>query len=163
MIFGVWNYLQRATMAEILALPEVGHRCRRAVAAHLPRGALVDWIWLNHGIAVPAKSNSAWARKIKRQGQRRELRGERLVSKPEDRAEWQRTSGHGIRTRIAHNVTQIKHWTIIHGSWEDAPNIRNAHWHVDPPYQGTAGRAYRYNEVNYTAPAQWCRERAEAL
>ena len=39
-----------------------------------------------------------------------------------------------IELRLASKVERIRHWTIIEGSSDRAPDIE-AHWHIDPPYQ----------------------------
>lgn len=40
--------------------------------------------------------------------------------------------------RLVSQVDRIRHWTIIEGSWEQAPDV-NAHWHIEPPYDNEAG------------------------
>lgn len=145
-VFGVWDYLQRAGPKEILALPgEVANV--DDLPAHICQEA--KWLigfWLNHGIAVPIKRNkrvrpgSFWARR---------LAGDNYLMKF-----WSAD----VRERVAYNASFIADWTIIHGSWEHTPDIDNAHWHVDPPYQHV-NTMYRYTEIDYTALAHWCRER----
>jgi hypothetical protein len=93
--------------------------------------------WLNRGLTQPAKRRSGWARS----------------DSPYRSFFWDQM----IRKRIASQVDRVKHWKVIHGSYEDAPDIA-AHWHVDPPY-AVAGKAYKYNEVDYPALAQWVRTR----
>lgn len=63
-----------------------------------------------------------------------------------------------IKLRLAGQVERIRHWTIIEGSWEQAPDTK-AHWHVDPPYNGTSGRRYRYNSIDRASLANWCNRR----
>ena len=55
-------------------------------------------------------------------------------------------------------VDRIRHWTIIQGTWDEAPDI-HAHWHIDPPYNNPAGRLYPCNQVDYLALENWCRQR----
>ncbi len=40
--------------------------------------------------------------------------------------------------KIANNLHKIKHWKIIHGSYEDLPN-EEATYFVDPPYEWGGG------------------------
>ena len=46
------------------------------------------------------------------------------------------------RDRIASQVDKIRHWRVIEGGYEDAPDI-TATWFVDPPYE-VAGKSYVY-------------------
>jgi hypothetical protein len=52
---------------------------------------------------------------------------------------------------------KIRHWQIIEGSYENAPDIE-AHWHIDPPYRNS-GKHYPVNGIDYTALAAWCKQR----
>jgi hypothetical protein len=133
-IFGLWDYLRRASPREIMALPvdinsvDELHACQEA-----------KWLvgfWLNRGLAQPAKRRSNWARSDKYRF-----------------AFW----GQHIRQRIASQVEHIRHWKIIEGDWWEAPDIE-AHWHIDPPYV-EAGRCYRFNNINRKTLAEWCKER----
>ena len=47
-----------------------------------------------------------------------------------------------MRARIASQIARIRHWTIIHGDYRQAPDI-DATWFVDPPYQ-VMGKHYRH-------------------
>jgi hypothetical protein len=93
--------------------------------------------WMNHGLAEPAIRRSNWAR-----------------TPAQAAFYW----GQTIKLRLAHQVDRIRHWKIIEGSWQDAPDI-DAHYFVDPPYANQAGRSYRYNNINRTALAKWCKRR----
>lgn len=66
--------------------------------------------------------------------------------------------GPEIRERIASQVDAIKHWQVIEGSYEQAPDVE-ATWFVDPPYQ-KAGKHYRCSELEFTDLAAWCQTRA---
>lgn len=134
-IYGVWDFLQRSSPADIMALPsnidsveEIPQVCQEA-----------RWLigyWFNHATPRPGITRSNWARI------------------PKHRASfWSET----IKLRIASQVDRIRHWKIIHGSYEDAPNV-DAHWHIDPPYRIT-GREYNYSEINYADLAEWCTSR----
>jgi hypothetical protein len=91
---------------------------------------LVGW-WLNMGLSQPA--------------QRRSNKGRSFG--------WRQQ----IRRRLASQVGRIRHWSIIEGSYEDAPDIE-AHWHVDPPY-AKSGSTYRFNVIDRVALADWCLSR----
>jgi hypothetical protein len=58
--------------------------------------------WFNHGLPSPAARRSNWARN------------------PRYAAFfWSET----IKLRLASQVERIRHWRIVEGSWEDAPDI----------------------------------------
>ena len=61
--------------------------------------------------------------------------------------------------RIADNLFKIKHWTVIHGSYELADN-ESATWFIDPPYQ-YGGRHYpmNNNKLNFEDLGEWCKSR----
>jgi hypothetical protein len=63
------------------------------------------------------------------------------------------------KRRIANSLFKIKHWKIIHGSYETIAN-QEATWFIDPPYQ-VGGYSYRESNrnINYSDLAQWCRTR----
>ena len=92
--------------------------------------------WFDHGLAKPAKQRAHWGKH------------------PRYRAQFW---GGAIRQRIAQQVEKIRHWRIIEGDYSKAPDV-DAHFHVDPPYQ-RAGYTYKYNHIDYSALAAWCKER----
>jgi hypothetical protein len=60
---------------------------------------------------------------------------------------------------IAANLYKIKHWQIIEGDYQDAPDIE-ATWFVDPPYV-KGGKYYKYGSkyIDYGQLSTWCKER----
>jgi hypothetical protein len=135
-VFGVWHYLQAVTVTELLRLPSDISSLDQ-LPAYVPQEA--RWLigfWFNHGLAVPAARRSNWARQARYQGRF-----------------WSKT----VKLRLAAQVPKIKHWKLIEGSYECAPDI-DAHWHIDPPYKST-GHPYKYNGINYQVLAEWCLQR----
>lgn len=138
-IAGIWAYLIRTPAAEIRALPDI------------PEGGTVDdlpvcqearWLagfWCNEGAAAPCKRPSKWA------------------SRADACVPW---GGWGARarTRIARDVERIRHWRVIKGPYDAAPDV-TATWFVDPPYQTSAGRHYRQQPGNFAALGAWTRAR----
>jgi len=61
--------------------------------------------------------------------------------------------------RISENLFKIKHWKIIHGSYEDIPN-EPATWFIDPPYQ-FGGHYYIHSskKIDFNNLAKWCKDR----
>lgn len=131
----LWRWLIRASEAEVLGLPlEVPTTVRDLDLAPGP-SALIGF-WLNKGASAPRQSPSSWMRK-----------GAHASSF------W----GREIRARIARQVGAIRHWTVIEGTYSDAPD-EEATWYVDPPYQ-RAGVHYRKRVSDYAALGAWCRAR----
>jgi hypothetical protein len=135
-IFGIWTYLQKATRADILALPlDVSN-----VDALDEPQAVKDLIgfWFTKATPIPAKEKVGWARG-----------GEYEIQY------W----SEGRRNRIAEQVEFIHDWKITNLPYDKLPN-ENATWFIDPPYCGVAGRAYKFDFVDYEFLGFWCKQRA---
>lgn len=67
--------------------------------------------------------------------------------------------GEAIRARVASQVNHIKHWKVVLGSYQDAPDVL-ATWFVDPPYE-VAGKTYNYGSdgISYPDLGEWCHRR----
>lgn len=134
-ICGVWDYLIRASQDEIRALPA---NVRHVNSLNVCQEA--KWLigfWLNSGTTSPCLTPSAW------------MRG---GTTPD--GFW----GSAIRSRIAEQVSDIRHWKVFNKSYEYAPNNEST-WFIDPPYQGKCGEAYRHQIDSYYDLADWCRNR----
>ena len=59
------------------------------------------------------------------------------------------------KDRLIRQNPLLAEWTIEQLDYRDIP-LREAHWHVDPPYQGPPGRAYPHSEIDYDHLRQWC-------
>lgn len=134
-VIAAWQWLIGASLSDVMALPPKLEYGVPVESLGLDPGAtmLLRW-WCNNGAAGACKSPSRWA-----------------ASKG-----WNES----IRARIARDVEQIKHWRAVCGTYHDAPDIE-AHWFVDPPYQGRAGSHYKVgsNTIDYADLAAWCRSR----
>ena len=147
-IYGVWDYLLRATPAEIMRLPllRAGDKISD-LPAQVPQEArwLIGFL-VNGAAAAPCNTPSSWMRRV--------LSGEHPQSAS---SFW----GESRRARIASQVEKIKHWKVYNRSWEDCPIPRgSATWFVDPPYQDM-GKHYVYGSdgIDYEALGAWCRSR----
>lgn len=134
-IAGLWKYLTQVSPGEIRAIP-----------AEVP-GTVEDlnicqearWLvgfWLNKGMNAPCKRPGKWMR---------------TGARPN--SYW----GPVVREKIASQVERIRHWKVVEGSYEQAPDVP-ATWFVDPPYQ-VAGKIYRVKFDQFEALADWCRSR----
>lgn len=134
-IAALWRYLIKVSPSEIASLPLV-IECVDALLCAEEARTLIGF-WIARGSTASRKTPSAWYRE----------------------GRWPNSFwGASVRARIARQVEAIRHWRIVEGSYVDAPDI-TATWFVDPPYQ-IAGRAYRYNDVDYEHLATWARARA---
>lgn len=137
-VAGVWRYLINVSEAEILALPDVREGEDVRDLPLIPEARNLIGFWLNKGNKSPCNVPSAWMRK-----------GTHANSF------W----GAAIRERIARQLTSIRHWQIVEGSYVDAPDVR-ATWIVDPPYQ-IAGAHYLEpaSAIDFADLAAWSRAR----
>ena len=134
---GVWRYIVHAPEREIRALP-VEFDGSVDTLTSIPQEA--RWLigfWLNKGNTHPCKTPSAWMR-----------------AGTHNTSYW----GPEIRERIASQQRYVRHWQVIETSYVNLPNV-TATWFIDPPYNSSAGRLYRYHEIDYDQLAAWCRER----
>ena len=138
-IAGLWNYLISVPASEIRRIPLLDHDQTVDDLVGWPQEA--RWLvgfWLNAGVNRPRRRPSAWMRSGKRPG-----------------SYW----GERVRESIATQVEKIRHWRVIHGSYEDAPELE-ATWFIDPPYQ-KAGKSYVYGSlgIDYGKLGAWCKGR----
>lgn len=137
-ICGIWNYLITVPPEEILALPDIADDETVDGVDTCQEARWLMGFWVNAATAQPSKRPSAWMRSRRAPG-----------------SYW----GQKARERIASQVPLIRHWKIVHGSYEDAPRVK-ATWFVDPPYQ-TQGKHYAFGStmIDYAHLARWCRQR----
>lgn len=135
-IAALWTYLIGVSSAEILALPSMVDHVDTIRAPQEARDLI--GFWVNAGASSPHKTPSKWMR------QRLNDRG----------GFW----GEAIRQRIASQVEQIRHWRVLHGSYETARD-EPATWFVDPPYSTPAGSKYPTRFDRFDELATWCRSR----
>lgn len=137
-ICGVWDFLIRAKESEILSLPTGITDVREL---NLPQEA--KWLigfWLNKGMTSPCNVPSKWMR-----------------DHASDTSRLNTYWGEGVRQRIADQIQFIRHWKIHNLPYAEIEN-RDACWFVDPPYQ-VSGTRYRFNQVDFSHLADWCRSR----
>jgi hypothetical protein len=143
-ICGVWRYLIRVSAAELLRLPDLAPD-QTVDDIDAPQEA--RWLmgfWLNNGSSTPKKRASRSAKRTVAEWA--QFRG---APRP---LFW----GTRVRERLASQVEQIRHWKVVHADYRMAPDIE-ATWFVDPPYEGAAGKHYRYRVDDYGALGSWCR------
>ncbi len=141
-IAAVWRWLLGATPDDVRALPLLAaDDDLRQIDGLDPAARSLIGFWLNKGTTAPCHQPSQWMRNP-------------LPGRTE--TFW----GDGIRERIARQLPLIADWTVMEGSYADAPDVE-ATWIIDPPYQGSPGRRYRFGNrtIDYAGLAEWCRTR----
>lgn len=139
-VAGVWDYLIRAPSSEILCLPLVGTETDIMALPVPQEAAYLIRYWCTRASAHPARKPTPW-----------------MAQYPEHQTQFW---GVSARFRIAQQQRFIRHWSIVHGSYHDAPDVV-ADWFVDPPYQ-RAGHHYRRfgsKHMDYGVLANWCAAR----
>jgi hypothetical protein len=135
----VWKYLIKVKPKEILRIPDLSS-CETVDDLKICQEA--RWLvglWLNRAASAPRRSPSKWMRIGIRPG-----------------CFW----GERVRTTLAQQVTEIRHWKVHNCSYIDGPSPRSATWFIDPPYQ-RAGKHYRFGSsgIDYPQLSVWCQER----
>ena len=118
-VHGVWKYLRRVSAREVMRLPSNITHVDELPPRVCQEAKWLIGFWFGEEVTKPAVCRSNWARTP--------ILAARF---------WSET----IKRRIASQVDHIRHWEIIEGSYEDAPDVK-AHWHIDPPYDNAVGTA----------------------
>lgn len=131
MIVKIWNYLKQASEKDILDLPNMDNREVDRVNDYDICDEAKWLIGFSIGRGSPHPRN-----------------------KPGKYNSWI-----DDKKRIAGNLFKIRHWEIIHGSYEDLEN-EEATWFIDPPYQ-FGGEHYKHGtkDLDFNKLAEWCKSR----
>jgi hypothetical protein len=114
LIASLWKWLIVADPKEILALPLLEPEQKVAELGVHPDASALIGFWCNKGATRPCQQiTTTWGEKYSEQF-------------------W----GEGMRSRVARQVSSIRHWTIIEGEYHASPTDAPATFHVDPPYIG---------------------------
>lgn len=138
-IIGVWRYLRGASEREILALPDVAAETTVDDYGLCPEARDFVGFWMNKAMTSPCRTPSKWLR-----------------SGVRPNSSW----GPVVRERIASQLSEIRHWEILHEHWYNAPDHRGT-WFIDPPY-AERGSRYRFgsDRINHSELGVWCRNRS---
>jgi len=136
----MWRYLIGVSPEEIKRIPAVEHVDE--LPSWVPQGGryLVGFC-MNAATTRPCKSLSSGRKQLREMG--RKFEG------------W----GDGMKARVSSQVPLIRHWKIIEGNYTDAPELEEATWFVDPPYNNQAGSYYVHHSLDFPALGDWCRSR----
>jgi site-specific DNA-adenine methylase len=138
-IYGILDYLIKATPEMIMALPMLrGDEKIDDLKISKQEKDLLG-MWSYPGCTTPCKTKSKWCREY-----------------PKYSSNW----GPNCRRRLAVTVTKIKHWQVFNADYRtiDVNSIGPATWYVDPPYQ-LAGKSYKFGpkQIDYPALGEWCK------
>jgi site-specific DNA-adenine methylase len=135
-ICDLWDFLIHGSERDIARIPDSFDHIDQVCA--LPRGArLLVSFWVSKGRAEPSNVLSPWYFRYRNDY---------------DCRVW----GPSVKQRIIAQKPLIARWSVDCLSWDKIP-LREAHWHVDPPYANSAGRRYPFGDVEYAQLAEWCR------
>lgn len=136
-IAGLWRWLTRVSAREILSLPLLDRHGKVNDLTVSDEARTLIGYNVRRGLAGIGNDFTAWVDQ-------------------DPHSLW----GPTLRARLAAQVERIRHWKVIEGSYELAPDVV-ADWFVDPPYIGALGDAYRCKgrEIDFAALGAWCRSR----
>ena len=156
-VVAAWDWLIRCSEADVRRLPDAFHSSEDWLA--LPDGPrqVVDWN-INYAQGRVSKKLANWYLRLINEG----TRTGPLFDKTRNRNNPVRFWGPQVKSLIIGQQPFIAKWAVEHCSYADIPN-QDAHWHIDPPYQGKPGRAYQHNAIDFAHLAEWCRERLGAV
>lgn len=139
-IAALWAYLIRVREREILALPDV---VQCVSALRVPEARTLVGFWLGRGRSRPLREPSSWMR---------------TDGAARPAGFW----GPHAKERIARQLRHIRHWRILFADYTQAQRLAPATYFIDPPYQGKAGRRYRWGstQLDYERLARWAGERS---
>ena len=153
-VCAAWDWLINCSEEDVRKLP-IRFKTNEEMNS-LPDGPrqVVYWsFWFGEcaiGNRLP-KWNDAWAREGKLTGHLANVMG------PLNRGLSSNMWDERRRDRVIRQKPLIRNWTIECLDYRNIP-LRDAHWHVDPPYQCNAGRKYPHNEIDFDHLGKWCRE-----
>lgn len=136
-VSGVWDYLTKASRADLMSLPVDVEDVR-----HLPIAQEARWLvgfWIARARAQPAHTASPWVRSGAATA------GQIWSAK--------------VRDRLSCALDCIRHWKVVCQPYESVHTHHRSDWFVDPPYQGRAGKQYRAfgsAKIDYSQLGEWC-------
>jgi hypothetical protein len=141
MIAAMWRWLITVEADTVRALPRLPASGRLDdVEWPCEAAKNLAGFWITRGATHPNRTASAW------------MRDSRYI-------QW--SWGEMSIERVASQVDRIRHWQIIEGEYECAPNVE-ATWFIDPPYaKRGAGTRYRCSsaQIDFQRLSEFCQSR----
>jgi len=141
-ICSLWDWLINCSEADVRAIPDSFEDFTGVEKLSIGASLLVRF-WISKGRAEPSGTLSPWY------FQYRNARDCRV---------W----GPAVKARIIDQKPAIRQWEVRCASYEQIP-MREAHWHIDPPYNNSAGARYPHSEIDYAHLAAWCQNLPGAI
>jgi len=136
-ICALWDFLIWSSVRDIESMPD-RFESYDEVERLPPGAALLARFWISKGRAEPSGTLSPWYFQYRN---------------AHDCRVW----GPAVKARIIAQKPALSAWTIDCLPYDKIPQV-NAHWHVDPPYNNSAGSRYPFSNVNYEHLSNWCKE-----
>lgn len=134
-ICDLWDWLIHCSEADVRGIPDAFDGFDEV--ARLPRGPnLLVRFWVSKGRAEPSNVLSPWYFKYRNN---------------RDCKVW----GPAVKARIILQKPAIARWTVDNLPYWKVP-VREAHWHIDPPYKNKAGSRYPFSSIDYGHLGSWC-------
>lgn len=131
----LWDWLIRCSEADVRAIPDAFESFDEVAA--LPAGAsLLVRFWVSKGRAEPSGALSPWYFQYRN---------------AHDCRVW----GPSVKARVIAQKPKIAMWSVDCLPYWKVP-VEDAHWHVDPPYNNSAGSRYPFSTIDYAHLAEWC-------
>ena len=141
-IVALWDWLIHGSIADVVSIPDSFEDIGDVLSLPLGPSLLVRW-WVSKGRAEPSGTLSPWYFEHRN---------------TYDCKVW----GPMVKHRVITQKPMISRWTVSLQSYDSIPNI-NAHWHIDPPYEGPPGRRYPNSKIDFRHLSEWCRSREGAV
>lgn len=135
-ICDLWDFLINCSDRDIAAIPDKFETSEQFLSLSHPQRLLCGF-WVAKGRAESSNVLSPWYFTYRNST---------------DCRVW----GSAVKRRIIAQKPLIREWTIDCLSWDHVPAVE-AHWHVDPPYNNTAGSRYPHSKIDFEALALWCK------
>lgn len=132
-ICSIWDYLIHVSEQEILSLPLLKPGQKIPITLPIEARNLIGF-WTTKGAVAPGKTMTAQDDSL-------------------SMGYW----AAGIRSRIAAQLKNIRHWKIKQMSYDEIEN-RSATWFIDPPYK-TGGEHYHHSDIDYDHLSEYCQTR----
>ena len=135
-IYDLWSWLIGCSADDLTKIPDSFEGFSEVMS--LSRGPqLLVRFWVSKGRVEASKKLSPWYFQYRN---------------AEDCRVW----GASVKRRIIRQKPILDRWSIEKKPWWEI-DVEPAHWHIDPPYNNSAGSKYPCSDLDYAALAEWCR------
>ena len=139
-ICDVWDFLIKCSIQDIKDLPDY-FETREEYEALSDRDKTLIAYWIGYAKMSPPNFPSPWYFEEKKTAHRKA-------------SCW----GPAVKRRLIRQKPILENWTIDRLSYDEIPD-QEAHWFIDPPYQGLPGRKYKENKIDFKHLGDWCKSR----